>query len=281
MKKIKITKIDLSNAKNINDVKKAIKKDLKLGNKFNGSLDGLYKNVEKLKTNIKVDFINPKIYTDELYKYVNVIKSIFYGDNRFNTEKRFYMKDTFKYVFFVFIFYSFIGWLVENFVEIVIKGWTYMPREFLRGPLCPIFGIGAIVLLILLDKYLINDKVSVYMKIPSVFIGSTIITSAIEFMTSYYLEFTTGTWPWKGYANQLFNLGGRIALANSLGFGLISTIGLLFIQPKVEARMREMKYDMIFDVIYYILLILFVLDIIFAMVMPTGVKLDVTRNSWR
>ncbi|MCQ2609869.1 MAG: putative ABC transporter permease, partial [Lachnospiraceae bacterium] len=107
------------------------------------------------------------------------------------------------------------------------------------------------------------------------------ITSVIEFFTSYYLEFTTGTWPWKGYKNQIFNLGGRIALENSLGFGLISTIGLLFIQPKVKEWIKNMKYDLVYDIVYYILWALFVLDIIFAIFMPTGVRLDIVRTSWR
>lgn len=277
---MKKAKLDFSEVKNKKDIDNVIKKSLGLGRSYTGTLDSLYKCVKKLK-DVTVDMVNPKVYNEKILEYYNIVLSIFYSCKKLGDDRRFYTKESFKFVFFVFIFYSFIGWLVENFVEIVINGWTYMPREFLRGPLCPIFGIGAFVLLILLGNHIYNDRLSVWSKIPTVFVGSTIITSIIEFLTSYYLEFTTGTWPWKGYATQLFNLGGRIALANSLGFGLISTIGLLFIQPKVEETMKDMKYNMIFDVTYFTLLLLFVLDIVFAILMPTGVRLDIVRTSWR
>ena len=182
--------------------------------------------------------------------------------------------------FVIFIFYSFIGWIVENFVEIVINKWYYMPREFFRGPICPIFGIGALVLFAFFDKFLLDPKYKMWGKIVVIFVGSVIITSAIEYITSYILEAQTGTWPWKNYENQLFNLGGRIALFNSLGFGFISTVSILWIQPRLEYRLITMSFKHTFDIIFWVLFVVFVLDIYFACKNPTGVDLSKKRDSW-
>lgn len=274
-------KIDLSSATNEAEVNKIVASSINLSPSYDGTIDTLIKEVDNLETNIVVSIKNPTLVEEKLLRYVLIIKDVFFGRTEALDEKRQYSREIFRDTFLIFIFYSFIGWIVENFVEIVINGWTYMPREFLRGPICPIFGIGAIVLLVTLDKPLNNNVKNIYAKCATIFIESTIITSIIEFLTSYYLEYTTGTWPWKGYANQIFNLGGRIALANSLGFGLISTICLVFIQPKVMHRFNNMRYDKVHTIIFYIIWILFLLDVIFAIMVPTGVRLDVPRQSWR
>ena len=55
-------------------------------------------------------------------------------------------KNEISKIFLLFIFYSFIGWVYEIANETFLEHWTFMPREFFRGPICPIYGIGGLIL---------------------------------------------------------------------------------------------------------------------------------------
>ena len=50
-----------------------------------------------------------------------------------------------------FIVYSFIGWCLETFYAFCVFG-CFVKRGFLLGPVCPIYGFGAILLIINLSK---------------------------------------------------------------------------------------------------------------------------------
>ena len=57
---------------------------------------------------------------------------------------------TFFQLFYYFMLYSFLGWAMESaFVSITTKEWVN--RGFINGPLCPIYGTGALLILVLLS----------------------------------------------------------------------------------------------------------------------------------
>ena len=49
--------------------------------------------------------------------------------------------------FFYFILYSFIGWVYEVFLEVVVYRWGFSNRGVLFGPYCIIYGVGALILI--------------------------------------------------------------------------------------------------------------------------------------
>ena len=51
-----------------------------------------------------------------------------------------------------FIIYSFLGWLMESVFRSICEK-KMINTGFLRGPFCPIYGIGAIIMFIFLRKY--------------------------------------------------------------------------------------------------------------------------------
>ena len=57
--------------------------------------------------------------------------------------------------FLLFLIYSFIGWLIE----IINVSWIekrFVNRGFLLGPYCPIYGVGCLLLILLLSDYADN-----------------------------------------------------------------------------------------------------------------------------
>ena len=84
-----------------------------------------------------------------------------------------------------FFCYAFIGWIWEcSFVSIKsawkTKKWKFVNRGFLFGPWCPIYGLGAILILFTLLRYESDPIV--------VFVFGVIITSCVEYYTRYLLE---------------------------------------------------------------------------------------------
>ena len=62
------------------------------------------------------------------------------------------MKRKVQEYFFYFMLYSILGWIYEVFLEVVIYKWGFSNRGVLFGPYCVIYGVGALVLIILLGK---------------------------------------------------------------------------------------------------------------------------------
>ena len=93
----------------------------------------------------------------------------------------------FRNIVLFFVIYSFIGWLLETFYAMTTLG-HFVKRGFLYGPLCPIYGWGAIILILGLKKYKSNSL--------KLFFYSAIVFSIFEYLVSFGLDamFATKWW---------------------------------------------------------------------------------------
>jgi uncharacterized membrane protein len=118
-------------------------------------------------------------------------------------------------------FYSFLGWIAEV-VYVLLREKHLQNRGFLTGPLVPIYGFGAIALILFVAPYISNPFL--------VFLASVIITSALEFLTHLVLDKLFHIELWE-YRSRRFNLQGRICLENSLLFGMLGLLLVYAIHP--------------------------------------------------
>ena len=98
--------------------------------------------------------------------------------------------------------------------QLIVLG-HFTKRGFLFGPICPIYGYGALILIIFLEKYK-SRKIKL-------FTYSAIIFSVLEYIASYILETIFHAF-WWDYRTDAFNLNGRIAAFYSLAWGFIAII---------------------------------------------------------
>lgn len=125
--------------------------------------------------------------------------------------------------FLYFVVYSFLGWLQETiFCSIVER--RLVPRGFLYGPICPIYGVGVLMMICWFQPFM-NRPVLFYLV-------ATVCMSAWEYLVGWFLEVTTHIKYWD-YSWSRFNLHGRICLPISLAWGALSYIVLYFIHPRV------------------------------------------------
>ncbi len=182
--------------------------------------------------------------------------------------------------FLLFIMYSFLGFVYEIAYETFLEHWTFMPREFFRGPICPIYGIGGVILYIIFIKVMEDDKLNKFLKLIIVFLVTLVISSILEFILSYILEFTTGGWPWQSYKNYPLNFDGRISFHTSVKFGGLGVVFIYFMYNKINAFFEKMENKNLLSKLAFFIFVIFILDLIFAILIPTGVKLNVQRTKF-
>ena len=123
-----------------------------------------------------------------------------------------------------FILYSFIGWCLEV-VFCTINTRKLVNRGFLNGPLCPIYGFGAVIVIYTLQPISGN--------LLFLFVGSVILTSLLELVTGWLLKTLFHT-SWWDYSKNRFNLGGYICLSFSLLWGAICVLLIKVIHPALS-----------------------------------------------
>lgn len=167
-----------------------------------------------------------------------------------------------KKYYLCFMMYSVIGWLYEVILEVFIYKWGFSNRGVLFGPYCPIYGVGALIFILIVGRILKDKKrKDKILLIPVVFILCMVIATSIELIASYLCEWLLGSWPWQTYVDYKYNFQGRIALSPSLRFGLGGILFLYIIQPLYE-RLYSKLSNKVINILFYLIGSLFIVDII-------------------
>ncbi len=164
-------------------------------------------------------------------------------------------KDKLRKLIIYFFVYAFIGWTLETIYAFLLKG-KFVNRGFLIGPLCPIYGFGAVILILLLGK----SKG----KPGKEFLISVIAFTIFEYMVSYILEAIFGL-RWWDYSKDFLNLQGRVSLAYSFIWGAMGIILIEIIHPYISKKLQKIERHInknIQRIIIYVLVIIFIIDVI-------------------
>lgn len=127
-------------------------------------------------------------------------------------------------IFLLLILYSFLGWCGEMVYCSIGQRKLCEKRGFLNGPLCPIYGHGALLVLVVLGQRWNNPI--------STFLIGMVLTSTVEYLTSYLME-KLFHMRWWDYSHHHFQLNGRICLLNSTLFGLACLVLRYVVHPRV------------------------------------------------
>ena len=130
---------------------------------------------------------------------------------------------TFLNIFYFFILYSFLGWITETTL-VSIKRKQFINMGFLDGPFSPIYGSGALAIILFILPFRHNFFLF--------FTMSIIIASIIEYIASIFFEKVFNI-IWWDYSDKPFNLHSRICLEYSFYWGILSSLVLIFIHPRV------------------------------------------------
>ena len=128
----------------------------------------------------------------------------------------------------MFFIYAFLGWCTEVSYAALVTG-KFVNRGFLNGPVCPVYGFGAVIVLAALTPLADN--------LLLLFLGSMALTSALEWLTGFALEKLFHQ-RWWDYSDQPFNLNGYICLRFSVAWGFACLFVVELLHPAVRLFIR-------------------------------------------
>ncbi len=143
-----------------------------------------------------------------------------------------------------FIIYSFLGWLMESIVRSICEK-KLINTGFLRGPFCPIYGIGAIIMILFFGG--LDDK-PIFL-----FCVATILLTLWEYIGGVILEKLFNTKYWD-YSDHKFNFQGRICLTNSIYWGILGVLFVKLIHPFIKEMISKVDQGLL----NYVIAVLFV-----------------------
>ncbi len=132
---------------------------------------------------------------------------------------------TFKQILWYFIIFSIIGLIIETIFCYITTGVLESRKGLIWGPFCPVYGVGAVILILLLHSY--KEKP------VKLFIAGSILGNIIEYILSFLLEAYYGTRFWD-YSYLNWNLNGRICILYSIYWGILSFILIRYIKQIID-----------------------------------------------
>lgn len=164
-------------------------------------------------------------------------------------------------LFMKFILFSLFGYIAEMTMCIIVDR-KITNRGFLCGPIIPIYGVGSLFLILFLDQFKKEPLV--------VFIFGMLITTALEYLTSYLLEKIFHN-RWWDYSQNKYNVNGRICLLNTSLFGFGSLAIIYLFNPMFDSFLNQMNTYAIIT-ISIISFVIFVLDVIYSCVVAYNLR---------
>lgn len=148
-----------------------------------------------------------------------------------------------------FLLYSFVGWVWETGLNIVMKR-RFVDRGILNGPICPIYGFGAALAI-----FVLHDEHSLI----AVFLSSGVLACTLEYITSWGIEklFHMRLWD---YSNKPFNINGRVYLNGFLFFAAGCTVVKEWVQPAVM-RMLDRLDPLWLNIVSITLFVILMADV--------------------
>lgn len=131
-----------------------------------------------------------------------------------------------------FIIYSVIGFIIETIFGILTKGVLESRKSFLYGPFCSIYGLGAVLMILPLQKFKKNNY--------TLFITGFVIGSIIEYAVSLIGELIFHV-KWWDYSDQIFNINGRVCLLFSLFWGLLAIYLMSDVNKRIDRLIEFFK----------------------------------------
>lgn len=165
-----------------------------------------------------------------------------------------------------FIVYSFLGWIMESIFRSFCEK-KIINTGFLIGPMCPIYGIGSIIMITCMGW--------LQGRVVELFIISVVILTFWEYIVGVLLEKVFQTKYWD-YSEHKFNFQGRICLTNSILWGCLGVGFINIIHPFVWGVISGFDQN-VFAWIIYGTTALVIIDTIISVIKVKNIKVDLKK----
>lgn len=170
----------------------------------------------------------------------------------------------------LFLVYSFCGWIIEIIFTFLTEH-KIVNRGFLIGPLVPIWGIGAILITLILNP---NDSVF------SLILSSAVIGTVLEYIVNYVMEKIFKV-RWWDYSKFPFNINGRVCLITSFMFGIAGLLVVKMFNP-MFLKLFLMIDESLFCILVSVLVMFTCIDfcVSFNIIQKLKISVDSVRKDY-
>ena len=158
----------------------------------------------------------------------------------------------------IFFIFCLVGWIWEGSIHIIKDG-HFVNRGVMHGPWIPIYGSGAVLILVTLNKLRKNPFLE--------FIAAVGLCGVVEYTTSYVLEIIHDGTKWWDYTGYFLNINGRVCAEGLLVFGLGGVVAVYVLAPLIDNKIMKIKKRILIP-ICGVLLTLFISDSIYSVSNP-------------
>lgn len=131
-----------------------------------------------------------------------------------------------------FVIFSFFGWVASSFRSLLLEK-KFSNNGFLTSPFCPMYGFSAVICYTALKPFE-NSKLIL-------FIGSTLILSALMVVVGVLVEKTLKFKPWD-FSSSKFSIGNYITFPYALFLGLLGTLLVGLIIPVLRTAVEAIPF---------------------------------------
>lgn len=157
----------------------------------------------------------------------------------------------------MFALFAFVGWAWEVGIHLVQDG-VFINRGVQHGPWLPIYGSGAVAILMLLNRFRKN---------PATLAGTAVVLCGIiEYFTSYVLELTKGI-RWWDYTGYFLNINGRICAEGLVVFALGGMAAVYILAPGIDRWVQKINVKILIP-LCLIFVIVFAADTVYSHYYP-------------
>lgn len=151
----------------------------------------------------------------------------------------------------LFFFYSAAGWFVESLYRSIGEK-RIINSGFLTGPMCPIYGTGALVMTVFLYNPFKDNMLAV-------FLLGMVLCDLVEYVTSVLMEILFHA-RWWDYTYEFLNIKGRICFKHTLYWGIASVAFVKLLHPKIDSIVQNFNLKTV-RVLLIIIFAVFFLDV--------------------
>jgi uncharacterized membrane protein len=136
-----------------------------------------------------------------------------------------YIPLNFFNIFWIFVVCSVLGLIIEVLFHAVVFGGYEDRAGLLWGPFSPIYGFGAVLMTIALNRFWDQSKLII-------FVIAGLIGAAFEFFVSFFLEYSFGIIAWD-YSGTFLNIAGRTNFVFFCVWGFLGLVWIKMLLPDV------------------------------------------------
>ncbi len=162
----------------------------------------------------------------------------------FTSDDRIFAKGLSKEkLFWIFVIFCIFGNYYEQILNFIVHLYNERiviwenRRGVIYGPFSPIYGGGAVVILLFLGKNYKNRKNYI------TFLCGALLGGTFEYIIGFLQETFVGTTSWD-YSHKFMNINGRTSLSAMLCWGAITLVFMKFVYPNLSKAIEKIPYKL-------------------------------------